>query len=138
MTFCHLTCFFASVKYCIHNYCLRFFFIITTVPPHSRRQSRSRLLHGQADHQAVHQGRRCRQQRPRRRRQAEIGFLGELQSHPGREDHAGGRPLRTDLNCRNRSIRHRQHEVPGRGFVFLRQPKNIYLQKAIGTYCILL
>ena len=41
-----------------------------------------------------------------------VGRLpGQLQRHPRREAHPGGRPVRADLDRRQGGLRHRQHEV---------------------------
>ena len=49
--------------------------------------------------------------RPDRARPAQGRVPAQLQRQPGRDDHAGRRPVRADLDRRHGSLGHRQHEV---------------------------
>ena len=51
------------------------------------------------------------QQRRARGQAAEGGVPAQLQREPGRDHHAGGRPVGADLHRRHRGFGHRQHEV---------------------------
>ncbi len=59
----------------------------------------------------AHDVARVDQRRPGRRRSAEGRVPAQLLRQPGRDDHSGGRPLRADLDRRDGSVRHRQHEA---------------------------
>ena len=67
--------------------------------------------HGEADHQAHQRRRRGGQQRSGRARPAQGRLPPELQCQPRRDDHAGRRSLRADLDRRHGGLGHRQHEA---------------------------
>ena len=76
-----------------------------------RRQGGAELSQRQADHQARQRRGQGDQPRPLGARPAEGRVPAELQCQPGRDHHAGGRPVGADLDRRHGSLRHRQHEV---------------------------
>ncbi len=78
---------------------------------HLRRQSRARLFHGQAHHQAHHRHRRPREQRPRRARPAEGRLLPRLQREERALHLSRRRFVRANLHRGQGSERHGQHEV---------------------------
>ena len=76
-----------------------------------RRQGRSGVSHGQADHQADQRGRVRRQPRPAGLRPAHRGVLPGLQRQARPAGVSGRRSLGADLDRGQGGLWHRQHEV---------------------------
>ena len=83
------------------------------IPPHGhlRRQGRSGISHGQADHQADQLRRADHQSRPARLPGSQGGVPAGLQRQERPPHLSRRRSVRTDLHGRQRGVGHGQHEI---------------------------